>query len=106
MGTSTAKALRESRILFRPFYSAASIDDAAAMDLLVKAYISATLGILLPRRFMDPEARMRVERDCDRSEREFLHARDEVRACRTFQSLTAEDQKRVASLFELTMPSE
>jgi hypothetical protein len=106
MGTSTSLALRESRVLFRAFYAGASADDAAAMDVLVKAYVSVMLGILLPRRNVSDSIRMRIERDCDQAEREFLKARDQVRGCRTFLSLSSGDQKRVATLFELHMPTE
>ena len=93
-------------MLFRAFYAGASADDAAAMDVLVKAYISAMLGILLPRKHVSDRTRMRIERDCDNAEREFLHARDQVRSCGTFLRLSTTDQKRVATLFELQMPTE
>jgi hypothetical protein len=96
MGTSTSLALRESRVLFRAFYAGASADDASAMDVLVKAYIAAMLGIFLPRKNVSDSTRMQIERDCDHAEREFLRARD--------QNLSSEDRKRVASLFELHMP--
>lgn len=90
--------------MFRAFYAGASADDAAAMDVLVKAYISAMLGILLPRKDLTDSTRMRIERDCDNAEREFLHARDQVRGCDTFQRLSITDQKRVAALFKLHLP--
>lgn len=106
MGTSTSLALRESRVLFRAFYAGASVDDAAAMDFLVKAYISAMLGILLPRKNVSDSRRMQLERDCDQAEREFLQARDQVRSCLTYRSLASKDRRRVASLFELHMPTE
>ena len=106
MDTSSSLALRESRVLFRAFYDVASAEDAAAMDFLVKAYISVTLGILMPRNQVSADVRMRVERVCDEAEREFMAARDRVRVCPTFQTLPSFDQQRVASLFTLHMPSE
>lgn len=106
MATNSTLALRESRVLFRAFYARASADDAVAMDVLVKAYISVMLGILLPRKNVAESARMRIERDCDNAEREYLHARDKVRECSTFLNLAMVDQKRVATLFELQMPTE
>ncbi len=106
MGTSTSLALRESRVLFRAFYADASADDAAAMDVLVKAYIAVMLGIFLPRKNISDGTRMRIERDCDHAEREFLQARDQIRSCQTYLGLPPEDRRRVASLFELHMPSD
>ena len=106
MGTSTTLALRESRVLFSAFYAGASADDAAAMDLLVKAYLSVMLGILLPRTNVSADTRMRIERECDQAERDFLHARDQIRQSPTYRNLSAEDRRRVASLFQLHMPTE
>jgi hypothetical protein len=104
MGTPSSLALRESRVMFHAFYTGASADDAAAMDVLVKAYIAAMLGILLPRKNLSDRTRMRIERDCDNAEREFLHARDRVRDCDTFHRLSITDQKQVAALFKLHLP--
>lgn len=106
MRTSSSLALRESRHLFHGFYVRASVEDAAAMDVLVMAYISVTLGILVPRRQMPAGTRMSIERNCDRAEREFLRARDQVRDCETYRTLSPEEQKRVASLFELFVPTD
>src|SRR5215218_5446707 len=106
MATSCSLALRESRVLFPTFYANASADDSVAMDVLVMAYISVTLGITLPRKHLADSLRMRIERDCDNAEREFVAARDRIRECPTYLSLALPEQKRVASLFELFLPTE
>ncbi len=96
--------LQQARRSFAAFYSTASPTDATWFDALVLAHVALTEGMKIPRQ-SHPD-RIQLERDCDKTEREFMRAREQVRKCGTFRGLVPGDQKRIeAVLFQLFPPT-
>ena len=99
--------LAEARRSFRAFYESATGDDAVWMDNLVLAWVALRQGVSIPREVVPTGERFKLEAACDKAERNFMHARDRVRECRTFHKLAPGDQRYIASVvFELYPPTE
>ena len=79
---------------FRAYYSIATIEDAAKMDLLIYAYSALTFAIRHPRDPQDPDA-AQLEKDTDVIEKGFVATREALRTSPTFRNLCESDRRRI-----------
>ena len=106
MHNADDRFLQDARQLFDAFYAVATLDDRTWFDALIRAHVALSRGTTIPREVLSDAERSRLERACDKAERKFMEARDQVRACATFRKLVPGDRRRIESvLFDLYPPT-
>ena len=94
-----------ARRCFRRFYTIAGPDDVTRLDALVCMREELARLISIPRASVPGPDKMNLERACNATEISFMAARNGVRECQAFRSLTARDQRHMAAILFNVYPA-